>query len=55
MWQRTEKYNIEAIEKLICGMCMSIHAMSQTCHYPDGLVPITQGIMKFGSLIIGII
>ncbi|CAI8597917.1 unnamed protein product [Vicia faba] len=43
------------VEKCLCGTCMSIHAMSQECQHPDGLVRVTRGTGEARIHIMGII
>lgn len=33
--------SLRVVEQWLCGRCMSIHAMSQACHHPDGLIRVT--------------
>lgn len=47
--------SLKVVEQCLCGRCMSIHAISRTCHHPGSLVHVTHGTWKAESHIVGIV
>ena len=47
--------SLRVVEKWLCRMCMSIHAMSRACHHPHDLVHSTHGTKGIESHIVDIV
>ncbi|GJU04921.1 hypothetical protein Tco_1121351 [Tanacetum coccineum] len=50
----TLEETLKVFNQLLCGKCMTLHAVSRACHHPDGLVRFSKEADDMSGYIVGI-